>query len=162
MKSMTSERKLWTTRSTSPMSTDAALMRAKCPIVDVQADAACPESSAAAPGRTTKGKGIAAATVYCVTVIFNKVIFALVGAFLRISVYKAVNGLHLPTFFTVVAAWWIISIRGPNAASMLPDFATNALYKPHSGGPCVIRSILRQPQIILRPANTPYRSQSRI
>lgn len=146
MKSMTSERKLWTTRSAIPMSTDAAPITVKCPISEVLARAACPEvNAAAAPARTTKGKGIAAATVYCITVIFNKVIFALVGAFLRISVYKAVNGLHLPTFFTVVAAWWIISIRGPNAASMLPDFATNALYKLHPGGPCTMGSILRQP-----------------
>lgn len=145
------------------MSTNAVHASAKCSAIDVLADAACPEADAAAAAaqrRTTEGKGITAVAAYYIIVIFIKIIIVLVGAFLCIPVYHAVNWLHLPTFFAVVAAWWIMSICGPNAASMLPDFATNALYKPHSSRPCTIGR-LRQLQIILRPANTSYRSPSR-
>ena len=40
------------------------------------------------------------------------------------------EGICRLTLLAVVAARWIVSVCGPDAASMLPDFAIDALYQP--------------------------------
>ena len=76
---------------------------------------------------------IAAVTMYCVAVIFISAMYAFVRVFLDIFIQKALNGFRRSTLLTVVAAQWIVSVCGPGAASVLPDFAIDTLYKPITG-----------------------------